>query len=504
MKTSVRVRLTIWYCAVLALVLGALSVATYAIFVRNAARQADRDLRELCDSFLVTLRDEARDPVNGGDIVPALDVSIQEHRSPDYFFAVYGEDGKLLSSSSQQPDAGDDDIQNGERIRHSRDYAQLVARGREQEELYGSVTARQGGYRGYARHVSVHGQQYLVILLRTLREQHEMLEDMRTAFLAVIPVAIALAALGGYFLARKSLSPVAAMSAQAARISASNLNERLAVRNAGDELGTLAKSFNELLARLEESFDRQRRFMADASHELRTPVAILRGEADVALEKTQREPAEYREALRAVQQEARRLSKIIEDLFTLARADAGQHPLTPTDFYFDELVAECVQSVRTLAAAKSLRWTTQIAPETLAHADESLLRRMILNLLDNAIKYTPSGGVVTVQSEARDGQCELSVSNSGPGIPAEVQPRVFERFFRADQARTHSEQGSGSAGLGLSIARWVAEAHHGKLELARSDAQLTVFHATIPCVPAQLARQAIRAEAKDIGSRGEE
>jgi two-component system OmpR family sensor kinase len=493
MKSSVRLRLTLWYSGVLALVLVTLSITTYLTFARDTARQTDSELKELCDSFLVTLRDEARDPANVGNIVPALDESLEEHRSPDHYFSVFDAAGKSLASSADLPDAGDEDVDNAERIRKARNYPRFLAEAQGRDELYGDISAPRGAYRAYARQVSVRGEKYLVVILRSQRALHEMLEDIRTAFWGGVPVAILLAALGGYFLARKSLAPVVSMSTQAERISASNLNQRLAVRNSSDELGMLAKAFNDLLARLEESFERQRRFMADASHELRTPVAILRGEAEVALEKPSRDPAEYREALRAVQQEARRLTKIIEDLFTLTRADAGQHPLAPTDFYLDELVTDCVQSVRTLAAAKSLRLSTEIAPEIQVHADESLIRRMILNLLDNAIKYTPSGGEVAVRFAAHDNECELSISNSGSGIPAELQPRVFERFFRADQARTHGEQDGGGAGLGLSIARWIAEAHDGRLELVRSDAQVTVFRAMIPCVAVSAPQQVTRA-----------
>ena len=201
-----------------------------------------------------------------------------------------------------------------------------------------------------------------------------------------------LASVGGYFLARKSLAPVVGMSAQAGRISAANLHERLPVKNERDELGQLATSFNDLLNRLDESFERQRRFMSDASHELRTPVAILRGEAEVALSRKDRSVEEYRESLTVLHAEARRLTQIVGDLFTLTRADAGQYPISVNDFYLDELVADRVHSARTLALAKNISLTTDAHGELLIHADENLLRRMILNLIDNAVKYTPKDG----------------------------------------------------------------------------------------------------------------
>jgi heavy metal sensor kinase len=273
------------------------------------------------------------------------------------------------------------------------------------------------------------------------------------------------------------------MSSQAGRIGAANLHERLAVHNERDELGQLARSFNSLLDRLSESFERQRRFMADASHELRTPVAILRGEAEVALSQQARSLEEYRESLSVLHQEAERLTHIVEDLFTLTRADAGQYPLQPRDFYLDELVAECAHSARTLALAKKISLTFDGAAESPIHADESLLRRMILNLLDNAIKYTPEGGRVAVTCRRQGDEYTLSITDTGTGIPAELQPRIFERFFRADEARSRSQSDGGGAGLGLAISRWIAEAHQGRLELTRSDSTGSTFTASLPSKP---------------------
>jgi len=324
-----------------------------------------------------------------------------------------------------------------------------------------------------------------LVILQSLHAQTEMLEEVTATFAWVIPIAILLASVGGYFLARKSLAPVVAMSSQAGRIGAANLHERLAVQNEKDELGHLARSFNSLLDRLGESFERQRRFMADASHELRTPVAILRGEAEVALSQQARPVEEYRESLSVLHKEAQRLTHIVEDLFTLTRADAGQYPLQPRDFYLDELIVECVHSARTLALAKKISLAFDDAAEAPIHADESLLRRMVLNLLDNAIKYTPEGGRVTVKCQCERGEYALSITDTGTGIPAELRPRIFERFFRADKARSRSESDGGGAGLGLAISRWIAEAHHGRLELTRSDSTGSTFTAYLPANSAQ-------------------
>jgi len=199
------------------------------------------------------------------------------------------------------------------------------------------------------------GKTYILVILQSLHPQEEMLEEVTSTFAWVIPIAIVLASVGGYFLARKSLAPVVAMSRQAGRIGAANLHERLEVQNDRDELGHLARSFNSLLDRLSQSFERQQRFMADASHELRTPVAILRGEAEVALSQQSRSLEEYRDSLGVLHQEAERLTHIVEDLFTLTRADAGQYPLQPRDFIsMNSSPSVCIRPGRWRSQKRSL------------------------------------------------------------------------------------------------------------------------------------------------------
>jgi signal transduction histidine kinase len=274
------------------------------------------------------------------------------------------------------------------------------------------------------------------------------------------------------------------MSATAARIGAANLHERLPVANERDELGGLAGVINALLARLDASFEQQRRFMADASHELRTPVAIMRSEAEVALSQEERSNQELRESLVIFKDETKRLTAIVEDLFMLARADAGQYKLTSKEFYLDELAGEVTRSVRTLVAERGLTLQLDALEEMPFRGDENLLRRLLLNLVYNAIKYTPKGGALTVSCKQDGKRYIITVSDTGPGIPAEAQPHIFERFYRADSARSRAEDDSArltsGAGLGLSIARWIAEAHDGTLDLLHSSAAGSVFQLILP------------------------
>lgn len=483
MLDSVRFRLTFWYTAVLALVLVLVASVTYFIYSRNSRQRTDSDLVELSDAFVTTLQAELKDQQGADSLKSAALEAILEHRFRDHVFILLDASSKPVASSWDLPAAVPVDRFTLDRALEGIASPRSVHESSRPGSVFLSFRGGRFGYRGFSRKISLDGQPCTVVALQSLHTREEMLEDIRATFAWTIPLALLLAAAGGYFLARKSLAPVVAMSSQAGRIGAANLHERLAIQNEKDELGHLAQSFNRLLDRLNQSFDQQRRFMADASHELRTPIAILRGEAEVALSRQERSSVEYRESLGVLHHEAERLTHIVEDLFTLTRADAGQYPLQPRDFYLEELVGECVHSARTLALAKKISLNFEGAPESPIRADESLLRRMILNLLDNAIKYTPEGGRVTVNCLRVAHEYVLSIADTGPGIPAELQPRLFERFFRADKARSRGESDGGGAGLGLSISRWIAEAHHGRLELTRSDSSGSTFTAFLPTGP---------------------
>jgi two-component system, OmpR family, sensor kinase len=473
MLSSVRIRLTLWYTGAMAVILVVLASVTYFVIRQNVGKRTNAQAVELADTFLSTVNAEMGDATKPDSLDDGVAAAISEHRFRDVIFAVFDPQGNLIGVSS----ASSDDRHHGDQDRQA--LVSLLRSLLASPEAFRFVRFAGGPYDGYIRHFSLEQQAATLVVLQSLHRQNEFLETLAGTFAIVIPLTILISGAGGYLLARRSLSPVVAMSAQASRIGAENLEGRLSVRNPNDELGHLARSFNDLLDRLSASFDRQKRFVADASHELRTPVAILCGETEVALGKQGRSEQEYREALRIVADESKRLKHVVEDLFTLARADAGQYPLAYGDFYLDELAAECTKNVRTLAAARGISVVCESGGEALIRADETLLRRMLLNLLDNAIKYTPAGGSVSVRCEEKDGFYRLSVEDSGPGIPPDLQSRIFERFFRADKARSRSEQDGGGAGLGLSIGEWIASAHGGRLELTRSDAKGSVFTAIL-------------------------
>jgi heavy metal sensor kinase len=267
------------------------------------------------------------------------------------------------------------------------------------------------------------------------------------------------------------------MSEQTRRITAEMLSLRLDVPNPRDEVGQLATTINALLARMDAAFQEQKRFIADASHELRTPLAVLRGETEVALQQN-RATTEYQESLGLIKEEAERLSRIVEDLFMLARQPVDAPSLIRERVRLDELVADCSRAAQVLATKKGLRLNVDGSlPVITVNGDDEMLKRTLLNLLDNAVKYTPAGGEITIALESQNGDALIVVSDTGIGISAEDQSRIFDRFYRVDKARSRA---LGGAGLGLSIARWIVEGHGGSLSVKSAPGRGSTFTVELP------------------------
>jgi len=507
MFSSVRARLTLWYTGVLALVLISFALAGYFFLSFTLNRRTDDALAEMANAFASTLADDEADTHGGepnaasagrGEDGPnspdeAVIEAVSQNQFRDYQFIVYADARREVAASPASVPQRNGKGRAGTRAPVASKIAgvlDVVTRtpATPNTALYFSTLSDgDNQYRVVGRGIRARGRAYTLVVLRSLHDQEDLLEGASYALFIAIPIALLLASIGGYFLARKSLAPVVSMSATAARISAANLHERLPVANERDELGGLARVINALLARLDASFEQQRRFMADASHELRTPIAIMRSEAEVALSQQERSNRELRESIVIFKDETKRLTGIVEDLFMLARADAGQYKLTRRECYLEEIAGEVTRAVRTLVAEKGLTLQLDATEEMPFHGDENLLRRLLLNLVDNALKYTPTGGAVTVSCKPEGKRYVITVSDTGAGIPAEAQPHIFDRFYRADSARSRTEDDdsalSSGAGLGLSIARWIAEAHDGTLELQHSSNAGSVFQLILPAPP---------------------
>src|SRR5262245_18191847 len=291
-----------------------------------------------------------------------------------------------------------------------------------------------------------------------------------------IPFAVGLAIAGGYFLAGLVLAPVGAMADKARQITAESLAERLPVENAGDEFGRLATVFNDTLSRLQDAFERLRRFTADASHELRTPLTAMRSVGEVALRNT-RDASAYRDVIGSMLEEVDRLTRLVESLLTLTRADSGKIHVAPEALDLGVLAASVIDQLRVLADEKQQEFTLQTPVPLHAMGDAALVRHALTNVIHNAIKYTPNGGAISVELKASLGQQVIEVRDSGPGIPGAHRDRIFDRFYRVDASRSREE---GGAGLGLGTARWAIEANGGRIELASDERRGSLFRIFLP------------------------
>ena len=341
--------------------------------------------------------------------------------------------------------------------------------------VFKTDTTRQ--HRIVALPVSIGKVQYQVVAAEPLTRVYAQIDRIESSLAVGLPVMILLAILGGVFLSQRGLGPVGAICEQAEHITANNLDARLPVVHPRDEIGRLTRIINALLARLEGSFHIMRSFMMDASHELRTPLSVIQGEVDVALSRD-RSAAEYRESLTILREQARRMSRIVNDLLALSRADAGQAKLPVEELYLNDLVQESVRAAKSLAARKNIHLDINASEEDICiTGNEELLHRMIVNLIDNAIQYTPDGGSVNVELTSAHELTRLKVADTGIGIPGDLTERVFDRFFRIEASRNRA---SGGAGLGLSIVKLAAESHHGTVHLQSEPGRGSTFTIELP------------------------
>jgi heavy metal sensor kinase len=315
-------------------------------------------------------------------------------------------------------------------------------------------------FRFITQKIEVNGRFYTVQTGIPADQIVATLSLFRRYLLMLAPVLLLAAAGGGYWLSHKALAPVDAITRTARNIGGNNLSDRLEKLTTGDELQRLSDTLNEMLARLESAFLRVTQFTADASHELRTPISLIRTEAEIALRKS-RGDAEYREALRHILLEAERTSTLVEELLSLARADSGRESLHLTLIDLRPVIAEIANEWCSLIEARNLKFSQQFADRELpVLADRSAVQRLLAILLDNAVKYTPPPGAIEMELDTQEDMAVITVRDSGIGIAESEQSKIFERFYRVDKARSRE---LGGAGIGLAIAEWIVQQHRGSI-----------------------------------------
>jgi heavy metal sensor kinase len=457
MYLSIRWRLTLWNLLALAVMLLGFGALVYGLLARALYQRIDRALR-------TELQELEQDDQLGGDPDGRLRHWIHEFKEHENFdCVVYGPTGEVYARTEGLP-------------ADSVPPAPTAVEGQPVDQ----ATLPAGGRRRIlSRRLHLSGRDFTVVLVAPLEEVDRELGLLLSVLALAVPVVLIVSGGLGYLLARKALAPVKQLHRLTQEITADHLDRRLPVANARDELGRLAQTINAMIGRLERSFAEVRRFTADASHELRTPLTAIRTEAEVALGQPL-SAADYQHLLGSILEECERLTRLADQLLTLAREDAGAARQVREPVDLPGLVGGVVEIMRPLAEAKGVRLYAGEAGPLRVRGDEARLREVFFNLLDNAIKYTPEGGSVEVRLERRDHAGVVTLRDTGIGIPPEHLPRVFERFYRVDKARSREQ---GGTGLGLSIAATIVKAHGGRIDLASGPGQGTTCTVTLPEEP---------------------
>lgn len=487
---NIRLRLTLWYTAILLLILVVFSSIVYLGLTRSLMAALDNHLQREAAQVIGELRfedveDEAEEEheEEGGHEEERSETSEGEYKTTQngqrielsyvpeegVFWRVFGETGHPLFDPGHFQSASAEMDLDLNRVHF--DYATL---------------ADGTPIRLYTAPFVIEPTESGIIQVAESYSHIQEVQNQLLFLLAIsIPFVILVTSVGGWFLATRALAPIDRITRSAQHISAADLHQRLDLDLPNDEVGRLAATFDAMLARLEDAFERQKRFIADASHEMRTPLTILKGDVEVALNRP-RSATEYQETLQMVNQTADRLTALVEELFLLARADNQQYPLRAEPLDLARLLQQQVSHLRGRAEAKQISLRLDTPSDLPLTGDPDKLTRLFLNLIDNAIKYSHAGDVVTVSAEPQNGHIRVGVADTGPGIPPEHLAHLFERFYRVDKARSRQGaqvNGSSGAGLGLSIAQWLAQVHGGTIAVDSKIGQGTTFTVWLPTTP---------------------
>jgi heavy metal sensor kinase len=463
-RLSIGMRLTVWYLAIFLLAELIFGASMWFILRKNLYDIADATLEGQAADLERFL--EARKDLSAAQLQTAIGQDYEIDRSEDY---------------AQITDASGNSVYRS-RVLEEHPFPLFsldqLAKPHHQVSRLGRRP-----FRVLSKKIAVGGRLYIVQIGVSLQEEIETLDDFRKYLLMFAPVLVLAASGVGYWLSRKALAPVDALARTARTISGHNLSSRLEQLHTGDELQRLSDTLNEMLARIESAFLRVTEFTADASHELRTPIALIHTEAELVLRRS-RDESEYREALRHILLEADRTAKLIEELLALARADSGREALHihPVDLL--STVRESASKWNQVAALNGLQFEERSITRPLTvMGDADALRRVVDILLDNAFKYSSAPGKITLSAEAKNGRAIVSVQDTGIGIAAEDQARIFERFYRVDKARSRA---LGGAGLGLAIAKWIIQLHKGTISVKSAPGSGSVFEIEIPATTSEV------------------
>ncbi len=472
---SIKFRLVVWYAAVMTVVfvlLGGLMYAGLKMYLEKSLSEDQiRRARQIAETLLANLGKTGE-----AHVISEIN-SWFAPETNDRFIRITREDGTVLYLSRSPKDLRFDPG------------AVAPYRGGGWQDSWRTESAGASGKLLIAAVVwrSDEGKLYVVEVGASLAPVEAVLQRLIMLLGLALAVMVLAATGGGYLLIRRALAPVERIASSAEQITLHNLSERLPIAQTGDELQRLSISLNHMIARLENAFQHNRRFIADASHELRTPLTIMRGELESIVDQTGRSPEVQRTAA-SILEEVERLARIVAGLFAVSRLDAGEAQKECVGFDLADLAASTAEQMCLLAEDKGISISTDFPRKVEIEGDRARMKQVVVNLLDNAIKYTPPGGNIHISAGAHGGKAILEVKDNGIGIPAEAQAHIFERFFRVDKARSRE---MGGAGLGLSIVKSICTAHGGKVEFTSVEGSGSKFRVELPLTRSQEAKMEI-------------
>ena len=461
-----RLRLSLWYGSALALILVAFSTVLYFVTARSLRDALDQSLEETAAAAVRSLEERG--------FLPLIDEEELMSQFPelariDKFFQIFSPSGTITIRS---PNVKQHELPlsrralevafNGQTIFESAKYP------KEPPLRLISVPII---YRGNLL--------YIVQVGTSMESVDQTLNRLLLVLLVTMPLALAVSLAGGWFLAGRALRPVDAITLAAQRIAAGDLTQRLNVPASADEIGRLAGTFNNMIARLETSFRQIRQFSSDASHELRTPLTVMKGETELALRRP-REAGDYTVVLESNLEEIDRMTRIVDELLFLSRADMGEVKTERLPVKLESLLEDIHRQASLLGQEQNIQVVLGLVMPALVLGDELRLRELFLNLVDNAVKYSRPGGTVDISLITQGNQAKFIIADQGIGISRDDQERIFDRFFRTDDARTHTKKGTG---LGLAICAWIADSHHGRIEVESEPNKGSTFTVLLPLAP---------------------
>ena len=461
-----RLRLTLWYGSALALILIVFSTILYVLTARTLRDAVDQSLEETAAAAVRSLEERGFLPLIDED---ELLSQFPELARIDKFFQIFSPSGTITIRS---PNVKQHDVP------LSRRALEVAFSGR---TIFESAKYPK---EPPLRLISVpivyqKNLLYIVQVGTSMESVDETLNRLLLVLLVTMPIALAVSLAGGWFMAGRALRPVDAITQAAQRIAGGDLTQRLTVPASADEIGRLTNTFNDMIDRLETSFRQIRQFSSDASHELRTPLTVMKGETELALRRP-RDQHDYQVVLESNLEEIDRMTRIVDELLFLSRADMGEVKMERLPVRLESLIEDIHRQASLLGQERNIQVVLgAVAPATVL-GDELRLRELLLNLVDNAIKYSKPGGTVDIALAVEHGEARLSVADRGIGIATEDLRRIFDRFYRTDDARAHTKKGTG---LGLAICTWIAESHQGRIDVQSEVGQRSTFTVTLPLAP---------------------